>query len=335
MSFVWKRPEGRLKSPEQCAREILEVARELDLDELAAVFEVMCVAQESDFWCPWNRNDPSSHNYDFDSESNDGRSVGYQQAQNGRAGEVLPENDRDNWWGSMADRMDLKTMARRFFERLEDNYHDASNNPEHASEFISNVQRPRPDLRSAYAKHWSRAWQLVHDASTNQPAPQPEGNNVGFTGDPVWLEGILRDALGSRLAVEDGWAQRGVGGAMGDIWGVMIHHTGNSRETVAVIRDGRSDLQGPLSQCLITPDGTCHLIAVGPCNHAGIGDYGPLHDNGNTRLIGFECAWPDIAPDGSYNASQRWPDAQIITMRDAHRRGSQASRLPRRPRHRT
>lgn len=140
---------------------------------------------------------------------------------------------------------------------------------------------------------------------------------MGFTGDPVWLEDVLREALGDRLVVEDGWADRGVGGTMGDIWGVMIHHTGNSRETVDVIRDGRSDLPGPLSQGLIKPSGKFHLIAVGPCNHAGIGDYGPLHDDGNRRLIGFECAWPDIAPDGSYNASQRWPDAQIVTMRDA------------------
>lgn len=139
------------------------------------------------------------------------------------------------------------------------------------------------------------------------------------SGDPVWLEDVLRDALGDRLVVAQAdWKERGAGGTMGEIWGVLIHHTGNDRETVAGIRDGRPDLPGPLSQCLITPDGKCHLIAVGPCNHAGIGSYpGIGANNGNQRLIGFECAWPTIKPDGTYNAAQPWPDAQIITMRDA------------------
>jgi hypothetical protein len=145
------------------------------------------------------------------------------------------------------------------------------------------------------------------------------GNDVGgFTGDPVWLADVLHDWLGDRLVVEDGWADRGTGGTMGDIWGVLIHHTGNSRETVGVIENGRSDLAGPLSQGLITPDGKFHLVAVGPCNHAGIGSYPGIGvNNGNQRLIGFECAWPDIRPDGSYDAGQRWPDAQVQTMRDA------------------
>jgi hypothetical protein len=147
------------------------------------------------------------------------------------------------------------------------------------------------------------------------------GTMPGFTGDPTWLEQVLRADLGDRLVVHDGWQDRGTGsgpnGQMGDIWGVMIHHTGNSRETWEHIRDGRDDLPGPLSHCLITPDGKCHLIAIGPCNHAGIGDYGPLHDDGNQRLIAFECAWPTIRPDGSYDSNERWPDAQIITMRDA------------------
>jgi hypothetical protein len=37
---------------------------------------------------------------------------------------------------------------------------------------------------------------------------------------------------------------------------------------------------------------------------------------GNWHLIGIECAWPNIRPDGSYDEHQRWPDAQIISMRD-------------------
>lgn len=148
--------------------------------------------------------------------------------------------------------------------------------------------------------------------------PVNQEKPMGWVGDPTWLEEVLRAELGDRLVVESGWADRGTGGFMGDIWGVMIHHTGNSRERVEVIRDGRPDLVGPLSQALITPDGKLYLIAVGPCNHAGVGSYPGLGtNNGNQRTIGFECAWPTIRPDGSYDEHERWPDAQIITMRDA------------------
>lgn len=141
----------------------------------------------------------------------------------------------------------------------------------------------------------------------------PTGGTVPtpVSGDPVWLEDVLREALGERLVVHEGWAERGVGGVMGRIWGVMIHHTGNVNETPEVIRDGVQQptgwLPGPLSQGLITPDGKFHLVAVGPCNHAGTGNYADLL-NGNRDSIGFECA---------YSGSGRWPDAQIITMRDA------------------
>lgn len=163
----------------------------------------------------------------------------------------------------------------------------------------------------------------------SKPIPMPGGTvaAAGWTGDPVWLEDVLRQALGDRLVVHEGWQDRGTGatatGQMGDIWGVMLHHTGNDRETPERIRDGVQQtptyfLPGPLSNCLITPDGKCHLVAIGPCNHAGVGSYPGLgSNNGNERLISFECAWPTIRADGTFDKGQRWPDAQIITMRDA------------------
>jgi len=179
-----------------------------------------------------------------------------------------------------------------------------------------------------YAADYGGHQDHVHTRQS-KPIPLPGGSSdrtqekpMGWQGDPLWLADVLRAALGDRLVVEPGWAYRGTGGQMGDIWGVMIHHTGNSRERVEVIRDGVNQpggfLPGPLSQCLIKPDGKCHLVAVGPCNHAGIGSYPGLGaNNGNQRLIGFECAWPTIRADGSFDRAERWPDAQIITMRDA------------------
>ena len=301
MAFVWK-ADQRLKSPEQVARELLDVAKVRGLDEFAAVLAVMCVAQESDFWCPANENDPSSKNYPHDSLSDDGRSVAYFQQQNGVAGEN--PTGSANWWGPMSSRMDLKQSAGKFYDRLEDDYRDAIADPGMASRrFIQNVQRSAyPD---AYAKHWDRAWQLVR-ASTTPTEETP----MAVSGDPVWLEDVLREAIGDRLVVEPGWKERGAGGVMGVIWGSMWHHTGNVNERVEIIRDGVQQpsgwLPGPLSQGLIKPDGTCHLIAVGPCNHAGSGNWKDLTD-GNRQAIGFECA---------YNGSGPWPQKQIITMRD-------------------
>lgn len=308
MSFTWKRPEGRLKSPEQCAREILDVARARGLDEFAAVLAVMCVAQESDFWCPANEKDPTSKNYPHDSLSNDGRSVGYFQQQNKVPGEN-PNGPGENWWGPMASRMDLKRSCNEFLDRLEGNYLDAINDPGMASNrFISNVQNCRADLRGEYAKHWDRSWALVRSQPPKETKPM-------LTGDPVWLEDVLRPALGERLKTLPGWQDAGHGD-FGELRGVMVHHTGNSRETAQSIRQGRPDLAGPLSNLHIAPDGTVTIVAVGVCWHAGRGSYPWLPtDNANQHMIGIECAWPTVT-NGRYDPAERWPDAQIIAMRD-------------------
>lgn len=329
MAFVWK-ADQRLKSPEQVARELLEVAKARGLDEFAAVLATMCVAQESDFWCPANEKDPSSKNYPHDALSNDGRSVAYFQQQNGRAGDTLPAGDRDDWWGSMASRMDLKLSANVFYDRLEDNYRDAINNPLSAAQFIQNVQRSywngRADHPGYYGKHWDRAWQLVRN--TNQPAPEVKPM---LTGDPTWLEDVLRPALGDRLKTLPGWQNAGHGD-FGELRGVMVHHTGNSRESAQSIRNGRPDLKGPLSNLHIAPNGDVTIVAVGVCWHAGRGSYPWLPtDNANQHMIGIECAWPTVT-NGRYDPNEKWPDAQIISMRDtcaalANKMGIPATRV--------
>jgi hypothetical protein len=59
-----------------------------------------------------------------------------------------------------------------------------------------------------------------------------------LSGDPIWLEAMLRDALGDRLVVHDGWQECGTGagehgtGQMGPIWGVLIHHTAGHNSAV-------------------------------------------------------------------------------------------------------
>jgi hypothetical protein len=67
--------------------------------------------------------------------------------------------------------MDLKRSGNEFLSRLRNDYRNAVGDPRLASEFISNVQSPRPDLRGAYAKHWDRAHQLVAAAKSGVPVP--------------------------------------------------------------------------------------------------------------------------------------------------------------------
>lgn len=137
--------------------------------------------------------------------------------------------------------------------------------------------------------------------------PTTGGTNMTWTGDPTWLEDVLRPALGDRLKTLPGWKDRGHGDFK-DIRGVMVHHTGNRNASAASIRDGRPDLPGPLSNIHISTDGTVTIVAVGVCWHAGRGSYPWLPtDNGNWHLIGIECA---------HDGNEQWPDAQIIALRD-------------------
>ena len=149
--------------------------------------------------------------------------------------------------------------------------------------------------------------------------PSKEKNTVGsWTGDPTWLADILK-AQEPKLKVRElaDWQQYGHGD-MRKIWGVMVHHTGNARESAESIRRGRPDLPGPLSQLHIGQDGTVSVVAGGVCWHAGMGSYvGIPTDLANHHTIGIECAWPrDTTISPATQTREPWPDAQIIAMRD-------------------
>jgi hypothetical protein len=149
--------------------------------------------------------------------------------------------------------------------------------------------------------------------------PDQEITPMGWTGDPTWLADVLKTYDGPRLKVRElpGWNNSGHGD-MKDLWGVMIHHTGNATEPAESIRRGRPDLQGPLAQLHIAQDGTVTVVAVGVCWHAGAGNYpGIPTDNANYHLIGIECAWPrDTSLNAATAGREAWPPAQIIAMRD-------------------
>ena len=150
------------------------------------------------------------------------------------------------------------------------------------------------------------------------PLTIKEKKAVGWTGDPIWLAEVLK-AQEPRLKVRElpEWRNTGHGDFL-NLWGVMVHHTGNARETAESIQEGRPDLPGPLSQLHIGQDGTVSIVAAGVAWHAGAGDYpGIPTDNANFHLIGIECAWPrDTTISPATQGRERWPDPQIIAMRD-------------------
>ncbi|UJQ86571.1 lysin A [Mycobacterium phage PenguinLover67] len=316
MSFTWK-ADRPLLSEEEIARRVHAVSLKRELDELATVMALMCIRQESAFWCPANENDPSSKNYPHDSLSDDGRSVAYFQQQNGAPGEVAPPGQ--DWWGPMSCRMNLECSANTFLERLADDYTSATDGAA-AGRFIQRVQRSAyPD---AYAKHWDYCWSLLHRALAggvaNPPVPPevivkpvpvtPPVNalkpNPGWRGDPHWLPEVLR-AFGVDCYEVEGARERGHGD-FGAISWVLWHHTGNVNETDDGIAHHPS--LGLAANMLIHPDGRVAITGFGVAWHGGKGVWPGIPEDGiNQVSIGIECAHSGAHGDP-------WPAAQMEAM---------------------
>jgi len=122
-----------------------------------------------------------------------------------------------------------------------------------------------------------------------------------------WLPDVLRDA-GLDVYVMPGALTRGR--SMRSVQGVVGHHTAsgpnwNDDHVAFLLRDGRRDLAGPLSQLGLERDGTFVVIATGKANHNGYGEWG-------NDSIGIEAYNDGIG--------EPWPGVQI----DAYQRGAAA-----------
>lgn len=105
--------------------------------------------------------------------------------------------------------------------------------------------------------------------------------------DPTWLPDILRSA-GLAVDIYPGANQRGHGD-MGDIWGIVDHHTGSFGETPRGIAEHPT--LGLASQLYLGRDGKYTLCGVGVAWHAGAGSWlGLPTNNANFRTIGIEAA---------------------------------------------
>jgi N-acetylmuramoyl-L-alanine amidase/Putative peptidoglycan binding domain len=131
----------------------------------------------------------------------------------------------------------------------------------------------------------------------------------------TWLPEVLENA-GLKVAEQPGWRTRGRG-EMGDVKGVMCHHTSGPPDgnmpSLGVVTHGRPDLAGPLAQLCLGRDGTFYVVAAGRCNHAGKGNWQGI-TTGNSSFIGIEAENTGLTT-GPH--AEPWPPVQL----DAYRRG--------------
>jgi peptidoglycan hydrolase-like protein with peptidoglycan-binding domain len=127
----------------------------------------------------------------------------------------------------------------------------------------------------------------------------------------TWLASELETA-GLKVAEVPGWEDRGRA-EMGPVKGIICHHTAGPKSgnmpSLRIIKDGRSDLPGPLAQLGLGRDGTFYVVAAGRANHAGAGSWRGF-TNGNQNFIGIEA-------ENSGTSDDIWPAIQM----DAYHRG--------------
>lgn len=122
----------------------------------------------------------------------------------------------------------------------------------------------------------------------------------------IWLGPVLR-AAGLEVREQKGWEKRGHG-SMGDVKGVICHHTAECRDkdeepALNVITHGRPGLEGPLCNLGLGQGGVYWLVAAGLAYHAGPGEYKGLK-SGNRNFIGIEAENDGIG--------EVWPEVQLI-----------------------
>lgn len=111
---------------------------------------------------------------------------------------------------------------------------------------------------------------------------------------------------GLKVVEVAGWTTRTAGYTFSPR-GVIVHHTAGSATgnapSLAVVRDGRPGILGPLSQFVLGRDGTVYVVGSGRANHAGVGYYPGIGSDGNGTLWGIEAE--------NTGLGERWPDVQL------------------------
>lgn len=121
-----------------------------------------------------------------------------------------------------------------------------------------------------------------------------------MSGFVTWLPDVLRDS-GVDVYVMPGAETRSTWKSGFTLKAIVWHHTATGQNwqdghVAALLRDGRRDLDGPLSQVGVERDGTWVIVACGRANHNGYGRFG-------NDALGLEF----------YNSGvgEPWPQAQV------------------------
>lgn len=120
-----------------------------------------------------------------------------------------------------------------------------------------------------------------------------------------WLADVLRDA-GLVVVEHAGWRTHDRPGDWSPVFGV-VHATAAPRSQadsvqVDVVRNGRSDLPGPIANAVVDRQGRWHVVSGGRCNSTLEGTAGPYKGKGNTYALSVEGC--------NDNVSEPWPAVQ-------------------------
>ncbi|MFY1688188.1 N-acetylmuramoyl-L-alanine amidase [Plantactinospora sp. WMMB782] len=108
----------------------------------------------------------------------------------------------------------------------------------------------------------------------------------------TWLADELRKA-GLTVVEHSNWKTHDRPGSWSPTFGV-VHATAAPRSQkdsvqIGVVRNGRSDLPGPIANAVIDRDGVWHLVSAGRCNSTLAGTAGPYKGKGNTYALSTEA----------------------------------------------
>ncbi|MFC6017209.1 N-acetylmuramoyl-L-alanine amidase [Plantactinospora solaniradicis] len=121
----------------------------------------------------------------------------------------------------------------------------------------------------------------------------------------TWLADELRKA-GLTVVEHSNWKTHDRPGSWSPTFGV-IHATAAPKSQadsvqISVVRNGRSDLPGPIANATIDRAGVWHVLSAGRCNSTLAGTAGPYKGKGNTYALSTEAC--------NDNRSEPWPDVQ-------------------------
>ena len=121
---------------------------------------------------------------------------------------------------------------------------------------------------------------------TGRDPNEPQAFMVGQTWNVAAMRKVadLLIKWGWHVAESPGWETRGVGTLRANTIG--CHHTGAEVDIDRILRDGRTDLKGPLCNFALHLDGTIVLMAAGTANHFGVATIP------NSQAWGIECTGP-------------------------------------------